>query len=178
MKRYIILFAAIFAISTSSAQLCSVRVNALSALTATADVGVDVPLSDNITLDISARYNPLRNERISLSHATVELGAKYWLYENFVGHFVASHLGYTNYNVGDRTSRYDGSGYTFALSCGYSWILATRWSMAVEAGLGLCYSEDLQSDPTVGDWDDEYYYTTQRLTLIPSRLGVTFSYLF
>lgn len=147
-------------------------------MTGTVDVGVDIALTDNLTLDLSGRYNPITTDRLSASHWASQLGVKYWLYENFVGHFLSSHAGYIDYNIGNRERRYLGSGYTLSVSGGYAWILSTRWSLAVEAGIGICYSRDTRSDPTVTDWDNEYYYHTERVSVVPARLGVTFNYIF
>ena len=51
-------------------------------------------------------------------------------------------------------------------------------SATVEAGLGIYRTRDTRRDPTVGDWDDEYIYHYRRWTLAPSRLELSFSYLF
>ncbi len=178
MKRFIILFTAIFAINSASAQFCSARINALSALTGTLDVGVDIALTDNITLDVAAQYNPININSFSLSHYGAEVGAKYWVFENFVGHFMGAHLGYTNYDIGNKKSRYDGNAYRWGVSYGYAWILSVHWNVAVEAGFGLCYTKDKEYDPTPDDWEVEYIYNHRRITLIPTRIGVTFNYLF
>ena len=57
-------------------------------------------------------------------------------------------------------------------------MLSKRWFLTVEAGVGLYRTKDTRRDPTVGDWDDEYIYHHRRWTLAPSRLEVSFSYLF
>ena len=77
-----------------------------------------------------------------------------------------------------RTRRYDGNAYGVGLSYGYAWMLSKRWNVAVEAGIGLFHTRDTRRDPTVSDWEDEYIYHTRRWTLLPSRLEVSFSYLF
>ena len=50
--------------------------------------------------------------------------------------------------------------------------------VAVEAGVGLYRTKDTRRDPTVGDWDDEYIYHYRRWTLAPTKLEVSFSYIF
>ena len=57
-------------------------------------------------------------------------------------------------------------------------MLSKRWFVTLEAGLGIYRTRDTRRDPTVGDWDDEYIYHYRRWTLAPSRLEVSFSYLF
>ena len=178
MKRFIIIFTAIFAINSASAQFCSARINALSALTGTLDAGIDIAITDNITLDITGRYNPLNTESLSLTHYGVEVGAKCWAFENFVGHFFGSHVGYIGYDIGNDKSRYDGIAYKLGVSYGYAWILSVHWNVAVEAGLGLCFSKDQEYDPMPDEWEAEYIYHHRRITLLPTRVGVTFNYLF
>lgn len=45
-------------------------------------------------------------------------------------------------------------------------------------GLGLFHTKDTRRDHTVSDWDDEYIYYSRRWTLAPSRLELSFAYLF
>ena len=87
-------------------------------------------------------------------------------------------LTYVGYDLGSSTRRYDGRAFGIGVSYGYSWMLSTRWNVAVEAGIGLFRTRDTRRDPTVGDWDDEYIWHYRRWTLFPSKLGVSFSYLF
>lgn len=164
--------------STASAQFYAVRVNALSLLTGTLNVGADAAITDNWSLDLSASYNPISSENLSLRHNSVELGAKHWFFENYVGHFVGQQLKYVRYDVGDKSKRTEGSAIGAGVSYGYAWILSTRWNLALEAGLALLYCQDTSRDPTVGDWDVEYIHHNRRLMCVPSRLGVTLNYLF
>ncbi len=178
MKKLLLILISLTSLHTASAQFCSARINLLSALTATAEVGLDIALTDNITLDIAARYNPLTTPRLALSHYGAEVGARYWLFENFVGHSLGSQVGWFNYDVGGEHYRYDGAGYTWGISYAYAWILSIHWNIALEAGGALCYSRDTQRDLTADDWAVEYIRHARRLTLIPHRIGVTLNYLF
>ena len=183
MKRQLILSFALLAAlwgtpHRAAAQIFAVRANALAALTATLDLGAEVSIADKWTVEASGYWNPLRTENLSTCFHAVQLGGRYWLYESFVGHFVGAHLSYVGYDLGSRTRRYDGRAFGIGLSYGYSWMLSTRWNVAVETGIGLFRTRDTRRDPTVGDWDDEYLYHYRRWTLFPSRLGVSFSYLF
>ncbi len=108
----------------------------------------------------------------------MQVGGRYWLYEAFVGHFFGGQLSYVDYDLGSRTQRYDGRAYGIGLSYGYAWMLSKRWNVSVEAGFGLFHTNDTRRDLTVGDWDDKYVYRNRRWTLTPSRLEVSFSYLF
>ena len=108
----------------------------------------------------------------------VQLGGRYWFYESFVGHFLGQHLTYVGYDLGSRTKRYKGHACGLGVSYGYAWMLSKRWNIALEAGIGLFHTEDTRRDPTVSDWEDEYIYRYRRWTLAPTKLEVSFSYIF
>ena len=108
----------------------------------------------------------------------VQLGGRYWFYESFVGHFLGQHLTYVGYDLGSRTRRYKGHAYGLGVSYGYAWMLSKRWNIALEAGVGLFHTEDIRRDPTISDWEDEYIYHYRRWTLAPSKLELSFSYIF
>ena len=133
----------------AAAQIFAVRANALAACSATLNVG-----------------------------AETQLGGRYWFYESFVGHFLGQHLTYVGYDLGSRTRRYKGHAYGLGVSYGYAWMLSKRWNVALEAGVGLYRTKDTRRDPTVSDWEDEYIYRYRRWTLAPTKLEVSFSYLF
>ena len=95
-----------------------------------------------------------------------------------VGHFLGQHLTYADYDLGSRTKRYKGNAYGLGVSYGYAWMLSKRWNIALEAGIGLFHTEDTRRDPTVSDWEDEYIYRYRRWTLAPTKLEVSFSYIF
>ena len=108
----------------------------------------------------------------------VQLGGRYWFYESFVGHFLGQHLTYVGYDLGSRTKRYKGHAYGLGVSYGYAWMLSKRWNIALEAGIGLFHTEDTRHDPTVSDWEDECIYRYRCWTLAPTKLEVSFSYIF
>ena len=80
--------------------------------------------------------------------------------------------------LGSRTKRYKGHAYGLGVSYGYAWMLSKRWNIALEAGIGLYHTRDTRRDPTVSDWEDEYIYHYRRWTLAPSKLELSFSYIF
>ena len=162
----------------AAAQIFAVRANALAACTATLNFGVEVALTDRWSLEercsgtpCARRILPPRFVRRSSAPATGSTKTQ-------IGPFVGAQLSHVNYLLGRRTRRYDGRAWGAGLSCGYSWMLSKRWSVAVEGGLGLFHTKDTRRDPTVSDWDDEYIYHSRRWTLAPSRLELSFAYLF
>lgn len=162
----------------AAAQIFAVRADALAALTGTLHLGGEVSVADKWSVEASGYWNPVKSSSLSMNFHAVQIGGRYWLYESFVGHFVGGQLSYVGYDLGSRTRRYDGRAYGIGFSYGHAWMLSKRWFVTLEAGLGVYYTKDTRRDPTVGDWGDEYIYHYRRWTLAPSRLEVSFSYLF
>ena len=162
----------------AAAQIFAVRADALAALTGTLHLGAEVSVADKWSVEASGYWNPVKSSSLSMNFHAVQIGSRYWLYESFVGHFVGGQLSYVGYDLGSRTSRYNGRAYGIGISYGYAWMFSKRWFVTLEAGVGLYRTKDTRRDPTVWDWDDEYIYHYRRWTLAPSRLEVSFSYLF
>ena len=162
----------------AAAQFFAVRADALAALAGTLHLGAEASVADKWTIEVSGYWNPIRTSGLSMNFGAVQIGPRYWFYESFVGHFIGAQLSWAGYDLGRRTRRYDGNACGIGLSYGYAWMLSKRWNVAVEAGIGLFHTRDTRRDPTVPDWEDEYIYHTRRWTLLPSRLEVSFSYLF
>ena len=156
----------------AAAQIFAVRADALAALTGTLHLGGEVSVADKWSVEASGYWNPVKSSSLSMNFHAVQISGRYWLYESFVGHFVGGQLSYVGYDLGSRTRRYDGRAYGIGFSYGNAWFVT------LEAGIGLYRTKDTRRDPTVGDWDDEYIYHYRRWTLAPSRLEVSFSYLF
>ena len=152
----------------AAAQIFAVRADALAALTGTLHLGGEVSVADKWSVEASGYWNPVKSSSLSMNFHAVQISGRYWLYESFV----------VGYDLGSRTRRYDGRAYGIGFSYGHAWMLSKRWFVTLEAGIGLYRTKDTRRDPTVGDWDDEYIYHYRRWTLAPSRLEVSFSYLF
>ena len=162
----------------ASAQIFTMRTNALAVCSATLNVGAETALTDNWSLELSGYWNPVKTASLSMNFHAVQLGGRYWFYESFVGHFFGQHLTYAGYDLGSRTKRYKGHAYGFGVSYGYAWMLSKRWNIALETGVGLFHTEDIRRDPTISDWEDEYIYRYRRWTLAPSKMELSFSYIF
>ncbi len=174
-----LLFAALWGIPRrATAQIFAMRVNALGWATGTLNAGVEAAVFDRWSVEVSGYWNPINTPKRSLNFAAVQVGGRYWLYEAFVGHFIGGQFSYVDYDLGSRTRRYDGRAFGVGFSYGYTWMLSKRWNVAIEAGIGLFHTKDTRRDLTVSDWDDEYIYHSRRWILVPSRLEVSFSYLF
>lgn len=181
MKRIIIVLMLLAGSGTTNraaAQIFSVRANALAALTGTLHLGAEVAVTDNWSAEASLYWNPIQGQRLAARIYGVQVGTRYWLYESFVGHFIGQQVCYVDYEIGNRRRRYDGRAYGIGVSYGYSWMLSTRWNVVVEAGIGLYRTKDTRRDPTASDWETEFIYRARRWTLAPSKLEVSFNYIF
>ena len=148
----------------AAAQIFAVRADALAALTGTLHLGTEISVADKWSVEASGYWNPVKSSSLSMNFHAVQI--------------VGGQLSYVGYDLGSRTRRYDGRAYGIGFSYGHAWMLSKRWFVTLEAGIGLYRTKDTRRDPTVGDWDDEYIYHYRRWTLAPSRLEVSFSYLF
>lgn len=125
-----------------------VKTNLLYDLTTTMNLGAELRLSGYLTLDLSVSYNPWTfSDNKKFKHILVQPELRYWIYEPFNGHFLGTHLLYTNFNAGNlnlpldifpglKDFRYQGNGYGFGLSYGYQWILSPRWNLEATFGFG------------------------------------------
>lgn len=162
----------------AAAQIFAVRANALAACSGTLNVGAETALTDNWSLELSGYWNPVKTASLSMNFHAVQLGPPLLVLRSFVGHFIGQHFTYVGYDLGSRTKRYKGHAYGFGVSYGYAWMLSKRWNIALEAGVGLYRTKDTWRDPTVSDWEDEYIYRYRRWTLAPSKMELSFSYIF
>ena len=162
----------------ATAQFYAVKVNALALAVGVVDVGVEASITDSWSLGIASQLSVLNMTQRVDRFYTGEIGAKYWFFENQVGHFIGQQLKYVNYIVGKPRKKYNGEALGLGVSYGYSWILSPRWSMVAEVGVGIFYNSDVRYDPEVDDWSDEYRYHSTRITIAPSQLAISLNYLF
>lgn len=182
MKR--ILFIAITALITTvcapqaQAQYYSVRVNALALATGTLNAGIDIAVSEKLSLDFSCYYNPIKTGSFRSCVAAVQPGVRYWFYSPHIGSFIGSHLSAANYDVGGKERHNKGFLAGIGFSYGHCWLLSTRWNLGVEIGVGVFYMRDTRRQYDTPYTEDEYIYHNRRFTLAPSKAEVSFSYLF
>lgn len=146
MKRIIILFILCSVKWFANAQDVGIKSNLLYDMTTTFNLGVEIGLGKQTSLDISGNYNPWdfsNNKR--WKHWLVQPEFRYWFCEKFNGHFIGlhAHIGQFNLNklaLSDnmKTHNYQGDFYGAGLSYGYQWILSDRWS--IEASIGAGYA--------------------------------------
>lgn len=165
MKRYLtitVIFILAFA-GTASAQKVAVKTNALYWATTTPNVGMEFALSDRWTLEVTGGYNPWtldKEKNMKVKHFLVTPEVRYWFCESFNGHFLGLNANYTQYNIGGvhvlnaftpsesdgpfvdscLNSRIEGWAAGAGITYGHSWIIAPRWNMELNLGLGYWYT--------------------------------------
>lgn len=176
----ILLFALFLSVVHKSAlaQFYGVKINTLAVASGTVNAGFEMSLCHHCSLDLSAYWNPVRTNRVSLKAAALQPGVRYWFYESFAGHFIGTHLTAANYDIGN--SRYAYSGWLTGIggSYGYAWLLNQRWNLTVEAGIGLYFMRDSKRFHDTPPLDDRYTYHYKRVVFGPSKCELSFTYLF
>lgn len=128
------------------AQQLGVKTNALYDATTTLNLGVEFGLSQKVTFDFSANYNPWTfSDNKKLKHWLVQPEVRYWLCEKFNGHFLGLHAHGGEFNMGGikmlgmEDYRYEGYAVGGGFSYGYQWIIGKRWNLEASIGLGYAY---------------------------------------
>lgn len=153
----------------ASAQYTSIKVNTLHLATGTINLGVDVTIAPKWSVGASAMWNPF------LEHSTaLTIGAKRWRFESNVGWFIGMQSTAARYTIKKKEGFAVGAG----SSIGYAWILSKRWNFSLEGGLGIFYVHDKWLLPDTPATEDIIIRHRERVMLLPSKLEVSFSYLF
>ncbi len=176
MKRFLIITALILlGIAGASAQFFAVKTNAPGWVMGTVNAGVEVAVEKQWSLELSGYWNPVRTDRFSAQSWWVQPAVRWWMYEHFVGHFFAAHPACGRYDVGGDRFHRQGWLAGVGVSYGYAWIIAKRWNLTVEGGVGLYYMRDRY---VTDDWEPLRIVHARRGILAPSKVELSFSYLF
>ena len=155
MKRLLFVLLSCIGLSVS-AQDVAVKTNLLYDMTATMNLGAEVRMSTQWTLDVSANWNPWTfSDNKKWKQLSFQPEARYWFCEAFNGHFLGAHLLGGIYNMSNwdtdftflgtdfgklKDHRYEGWMLGAGIAYGYQWILSKHWSIEAEIGIGYVYS--------------------------------------
>lgn len=178
MKRIIIILLFVLSANIASAQYTAVRVNALGFATGTVNAGVDIAIANKWSVDVSGYWNPIETDALRTKILAVTAGVRRWRFEPHVGFFWGLHTTAAKYKVGRKDTRYNGWLAGIGSSVGYSWMLSKRWNFSLEEGLGVFYMKDTRWNPNTSPLDDVVLHHYRRVVIAPSKLEVSFSYLF
>ena len=125
-----------------SAQKVALKTNLLYDATATVNLGTEIGLAPQWSLDLSANYNGWTfSDNKKWKHWLAQPEARYWFCERFNGHFLGLHEGW-----------YAGGG----ISYGYQWLLSNRWSMEASVGVGYVRAHyDQYECVHCGEWQGQ-----------------------
>jgi hypothetical protein len=158
-------------------------------LTTTPNLSIETSLSDKLSLDVLAAWNPWKfGEHARFQVIVIQPELRYWFDKPMKGHFVGSHAHYVHANVGfiDATIigtpinfrlsflphfRKKGDIYGLGFSYGYSWQLSSKWYLEGVASLGYAHLQyDTYSKNGKLDVRDYYNYVG------PTKLAISFIY--
>lgn len=156
LRLYILILMALTFAVKGKAQEVVIKTNVLYDATATVNLGVELGLTQKLSLDLSGNLNVwnMSGDR-KWKHWMVQPEARYWFCDRFIGHFVGLHLHGGQYNIGGldnglkflgtdfsklSDSRYQGWFAGAGIGYGYSWVLDEHWSLEGELGLGYSYT--------------------------------------
>lgn len=176
----IVALSAIVLLSVSGSRLCAqdwtLKTNALYWLTGTVNLGVEAKLAPKWTAEVDWMYNPITwtKENHKVTGMAVQPEVKYWFCQHFYKHYLGLHLNYADYNAGLKDYRYQGYLLGAGVSYGYQMILAPRWNMEFNIGVGYARMDhDVYLRPKCGNFVehriDHYVGITQ--------LGVSLVYI-
>ncbi|MDR1557074.1 MAG: DUF3575 domain-containing protein [Tannerellaceae bacterium] len=144
----LIILMALIALPNVKAQTVAVKNNLLYDLTTTINLGLEIAMSPQWTLELPVNYNPWDlGENRKLKHWLIQPEVRYWFCQKFNGHFMGLHGHIGGYNIGGieqigmEEFRYEGNLYGGGISYGYHWILSTHWSIEATIGAGYAYME-------------------------------------
>lgn len=180
-RAYILLIAAVIVcagIQRASAQFYAIKLNALAFATGTINAGMDIALSDHLSLDLSCYWNPIKTSNVCMSFIAIQPGLRFWLYQPHVGTFFGVHSGYARYDTGSKDHRNRGSLTGCGFSIGHSWLLSKRWNFSLEMGAGLFFEWNERRQRFTPWTEDEIIPHARRFVFAPSKAEASFSYLF
>ena len=176
-------------IGKTSAQEIGIKTNLLYWASASPNLGVEIGLGKQTTLDISAGFNPFSfSGDKQWKHWLIQPEFRWWTCERFNGHFLAGHLLGGGFNIGnvsffpfsmwDSLKDYRLKGHAFGggIGYGYAWMLGKHWNLEAEVGVGYAHAWYDKYEPQEGgaklasDLNKNYWGIT--------KLSISFVYLF
>lgn len=193
MKNRILLSLLIISLSaiTAVAQRIAVKTNVLYDITATVNVGAEMPVAPQWTIDVSADINTwsVHNLR-TWKHWFIQPEARYWLCEQFSGSFVAVHGIGGQYNMGhlhngikilgadfSRLSdgHYQGWFVGAGIAYGYALPIGRHWNLEGEIGLGVIHAKYDRLQCHTGQNAENNRHST---FIAPTKAAINIVYLF
>ena len=143
------------------------------------NVGVEMPVLPEWSVDLSVSYNPFEFSNGKMwKHWLIQPEARYWLGNVFSGHFLAVHIfgGEFNYSF-DRATRRQGWAAGIGTGYGFAWHIGSRWTIEAEIALGYArYGYDKYPCASCGraiaSRNKNYFGPTKAAVSIAYRFGI------
>ncbi|MDD2289021.1 MAG: DUF3575 domain-containing protein [Bacteroidales bacterium] len=145
-KRIALIGALFFYSYLLSAQEVAIKSNIFYDATTTFNLGVEVALSKQVSLEFSGNYNPWNfSQYRKIKHWMIQPEVRYWSRAVLSGHYFGFHGLISQFNVGNipflglEGVRHQGFLYGGGISYGYLWRLTSRVGLEVSLGAGYAY---------------------------------------
>lgn len=86
----------------ASAQYYGVRVNVPMLLTGTVNASFEAAFAPHWSIDVPLMWNPVKTDKVQMRLLAIQPGVRYWLFEEYAGHFLGMHLAAAKYDIGGR----------------------------------------------------------------------------
>lgn len=178
---FIALLFALFSSTEARAQQVAVKVNGLMCAAFTPNIGCEVVIADNSSVDLSVfgHYKPFG---IHSSILGIQPEYRYWFNGRpMIREYVGATMLYSSYDMTFSKQVFDGDGLGFGLTGGYVFSFGKRWNLELSGGFGFFFFH--QKQYYKGDNYDDYFVdeavkaNSWGYELVPIKLGVTISYI-
>ncbi len=175
MRKILIILILFFCIAKANAQKYSVHSNIAGLATATINVGGEIKLNKNITIEATCFYNPIK----VMNNTSLQFSVNYYLITPFYKWFVFcgsthSYFNFSNKSKNTQKGWLNGAG----LGIGYTIPISKKINLTIASGLGLYKVKYKKYKTVITDQEDQYTYHTDKLMLLPSKLDVKLQILF
>ena len=147
--KLLLVVAAVFVAAGAAGQDLAVKTNVLYWGTATPNLAFEIGTGKKTSLEIAGGWNPWTYDNDKkMKHYIIQPEFRWWFCERFNRSFIGIHLHGGEFNVGGmgpiktiKDHRYEGWFYGAGVSYGHQWILAKRWGLEGEIGVGYARLE-------------------------------------
>ncbi len=180
------------AATSAHAQKVGIKTNLLYwAAGGTINFGVEAAVAPRITIDIGLTGNPWYFGKKELNkkiwHWTAQPEIRFWLTEVFNRDFIGVHVTAGSFDAGGiklplgiypdlANHRYEAWMAGIGASYGWQWYLGHHWNLEATIGLGYLYVK--YNRFVCGTCDDQDMSGAVKHYLGPTKIGVSFEYLF
>jgi len=177
MRAFVIfLLIMIFYPGVCLSQKYGISSNLAGLATGSLNIEASVAISRKVSLHLPVSWNPfIIGDNYKINHIVIQPGARWWLWHSYDELFIGIQEVTGFYNIAISDVRYEGWSTGISLSCGYAWMLSSKWNVEFEAGVGCLFCKyDKYYRPKCG----EYLGSAEKIIYGPTRLSLSLMYIF